>query len=124
MSSILESDKWSQVKKLNEGWSRDEKYHVSDYLGNEYLLRLSNNDLYNKKKWQYEMLKKIDQLSINTPKPMEFGIYKDKVYILLSYIKGEKAETKITSFTIDEQYYMGYKAGIMLKSFTQLTSVK
>lgn len=115
MSSILESDKWSQVKKLDEGWSRDEKYHVSDYLGNEYLLRLSNNDLFNKKKWQYEMLKKIDQLSINTPKPMEFGIYKDKVYILLSYIKGEKAETKITSFTIDEQYYMGYKAGIMLK---------
>lgn len=118
---ITRSKSWIKVIPINEGWSRDKKYHVYDINGNEYLLRLSSLDSLEKKKWQYKMLQEIEKLNINAPKPIEFGVIDDQVYLLLTWLKGEKAENAIQNYNEVEQYNLGYNAG---KIVQKLHSIK
>ena len=44
------------IAPLIKGWSRDKKYILESSGGERYVLRLSDNDLYEKKKNQFELL--------------------------------------------------------------------
>ena len=61
---IIEKYNISFIEPLTKGWSKDKKYILTS-KDKKYLLRLSNISLYNKKKEQFELLKKIEKLDIN-----------------------------------------------------------
>ena len=84
-------------------------------LNKKYILRISDNSLYDKRFRQYNLLKEVSNFKINCPKPIEFGQFKDKVYILLTYLDGKPAENEISKFTDIEQYKLGLEAGNILK---------
>lgn len=113
--SISSSSLWLDVKPINAGWSNDKKFKVTT-KNKQYLLRLSDISLYDQKRKQFELLKKVETLNINVPRPIEFGYLDDRyVYTLLSWIDGEDARENIHRFGQDEQYKMGIEAGQMMK---------
>ena len=104
------------VEPLLKGWSRDKKNILENSDGEKYVLRLSNNDLYEKKKKQFELLKKIELLGLNCSRPIEFGVVDDgTVYTLLSYLEGEDGETAAAALTNEEAYRLGIEAGDSLR---------
>lgn len=48
---------WIHIKKLDEGWSDDDKYQITDSHNHCYLLRISPVNLYENRKKQFELLK-------------------------------------------------------------------
>lgn len=120
-TNILNSDKWIKVEPLLKGWSDDKKYIVyTEDL--KYLLRVSNISLYNKRLEQFNLLKEVEKLNLNTPKPISFGKLNDtEVYMLLSYVEGVPAQEYILNVTDDEAYKLGIEAGNILK---KLHSIK
>lgn len=104
------------VAPLLKGWSGDKKYILENSDGERYVLRLSNNDLYDKKKNQFELLKKIERLGLNCSRPIEFGTMADgTVYTLLSYLEGEDGETAVAALTDEAAYRLGVEAGQCLR---------
>lgn len=120
-SVIKCSSTWKNIEKLNKGWSKDQKYIVTDINNNKFLLRLSDINLYEKKKEQFELLKKVESLSINASRPIEFGVFNDSlVYMVLTYLEGEDAEQIIESKSDKEAYNLGVQAGKALYKLHQI----
>ena len=104
------------VAPLLKGWSRDKKYILENSNRERYVLRLSDNDLYEKKKKQFELLNKIELLGLNCSRPIEFGADADgTVYTLMSYLEGEDGETAVEALTDKAAYRLGVEAGNCLR---------
>ena len=122
---IKNSNNWIKIEPLNKGWSKDKKYYIVDKYNNEFLLRISDISLYEKKKKQFELLKEIEKLNLNASRPIEFGVLNDsQIYMLLTWIKGESAEEIIPTLTNKNAYDLGVKAGIMMKQLHQISIEK
>lgn len=119
--SLLDKYEIIDVVKLTKGFSRDVKYIMSN-KENKYLLRISNMSLYNKKSNQYALLKEIENLNINTSKPVEFGVLNEKYcYMILSWLEGVDAEEAVLKVSDKEAYELGLEAG---KILYQLHNIK
>jgi serine/threonine-protein kinase len=106
----------TSVTPLLKGWSGDRKFILEDKGGERYLLRLSNPDLFEKKKAQFELLKKIELLRLNCSRPIEFGMDTDgTVYMLMSYLEGEDGKTAVAVLTDEAAYQLGIEAGNCLR---------
>ena len=72
--------------------------------------------LFEKKKEQFELLKKLEKLDINCSRPIAFGKLDDQhIYMLLSYLEGEDAEVVVPTLSNEEAYKLGIEAGKVLK---------
>ena len=101
---------------LLKGWSGDKKYILEGRDGERYILRLSDPGLYEKKKDQFELLKKIGTLGLFCSRPVGFGTAADgTVYMLLSYLEGEDGGTAVSALTDDSAYTIGIEAGRVLR---------
>lgn len=101
---------------LLKGWSRDKKYRLFSAGGEKLLLRISDGELFDKKKKQFELLRKIDALRINASKPVAFGSLDDgKVYTLLTWLDGEDAEKVLPEASSERAFELGMDAGKTMK---------
>ena len=92
------------------------KKYILTSKDKKYLLRLSNISLYNKKKEQFELLKKIEKLDINCSRPVEFGkLDEENIYMILTYLEGESCEDVLPRLTNEEAYKLGIEAGQVLQ---------
>lgn len=115
LKDIIEKYNISFVEPLTKGWSKDKKYILFSQ-DKKYLLRLSNISLYNKKKEQFELLKKIEKLDINCSRPVEFGkLDEENIYMILTYLEGESCEDVLPRLTNEEAYKLGIEAGQVLQ---------
>ena len=114
----------SKVFKLNKGWSKDEKYYIESEVGEKFLLRISDIKYYDDKKKEFMIMKEIFDLDINMSAPIDFGkCNNDKyVYLLLSWIEGTAADEIIATFSEEEQYNLGIKAGLILKKLHSISA--
>ena len=113
------------INLLSKGWSNDRKYILADTDGNKYLLRISDNALYDKKKKQFELLQQIEKTDIYCSRPIEFGtLINGNVYIILSYLDGIDGEEAIKLLSKNEAYLLGIEAGQILKKIHQIDIVK
>lgn len=116
IKGIIEKYNINFVEPLNKGWSKDKKYILTDSSDSKYLLRVSSPSLYSKKKEQFELLKKMEDLDIYCSRAIEFGTLEDgNVYILLSYLEGESAEDVLPHLSNEEAYLLGIEAGKVLQ---------
>ena len=121
LSVIKCLNNYKNIEKLNKGWSKDQKYIVTDQFDNKLLLRISDISLYDKKKEQFELLKQVEKLNINASRPIEFGKLNDnQIYMVLSYLEGIDAEVAIESVNDKQAYDLGIQAGIILKKLHQI----
>lgn len=125
-NEIPGSSKWQIVKAINKGWSNDQKYYIQTTDGRELLLRTSDISQYENKKREFEAIKQLDDIDILISRPIDFGICDNNqsVYSLLTWIKGEDAETVLPMLSHNEQYELGVKAGEVLKTIHQIPAPK
>jgi aminoglycoside phosphotransferase (APT) family kinase protein len=108
---------WIKVEPLLKGWSDDKKFYIEDDLGEKFLLRIADECQYEAKRREYESIKRCFDLGIPTSKPIDLGfcLNKQKVYLLLTWVEGEDAETALPNYSLNEQYNLGVKAGHILR---------
>ena len=115
LNNIVELNNVKSIEALNKGWSRDKKYIITTDK-DKYLLRISDISLYEKKKKQFELLKRLEELDINCSRPIGFGKYDEhSIYMVLSYLEGEDAEKVIPTLLDKEAYKLGIEAGKVLQ---------
>ena len=100
---------------IEKGWSGDKKYCATTTDGNQFLLRVSPIEQYERKKNEFELMHKIATLDIPMCKPLEFGISDEGVYSVQSWINGADAEENINHYTNKEQYAYGLESGQILR---------
>ena len=106
---------FTDVVKIEKGWSHEQKYKVTNVDGESFLLRITPIEQYEYKKAEFENMKMVSELGIPMCQPIEFGTCEDGVYSLQSWIEGKDAEEIIPSLTDKEVYDYGYEAGVILK---------
>lgn len=116
-NDITISNTWMKIKKIEYGWSSDEKYYIEDNKNIKYLLRISTADTYEQKKREFEIIKKFNTLDFKMSRAIEFGYFNEhrNVYMLLSWIEGCPLEEKLNSLPEIEQYRLGLNSGQILK---------
>ncbi len=105
---------------IHKGWSGDKKYCVTDESGKKYLLRVSPSEQLERKKTEFEMMRKVASLDVPMCVPIEFGENSEGVYSLQSWIDGTDAEELLPSFSDMEQYGYGIQAGRILKTIHRI----
>ena len=103
------------MEPISKGWSGDKKYKVIKPDGTKYLLRISPIERYEARKELFAMLEKLKNQDIPMCNPVEFGVCREGVYILLSWIEGEDAEGVIPLMPEADQYNMGFRSGEILR---------
>jgi aminoglycoside phosphotransferase (APT) family kinase protein len=105
---------------INKGWSGDKKYCVTTDKGENFLLRVSPIEQYEKKKTEFELMGKVASLGVPMCKPLEFGRCDEGVYSIQTFIDGVDAEEIAPTLTSDKQYHFGFEAGKILKEIHKL----
>ena len=107
---------------IDKGWSGDQKYCAAAADGKKYLLRISPIDCLERKRREYEKMRKVAELGIPMCLPVEFGIAgadahigpEGVAYSIQTWIDGEDAESLIMSMDALSQYRYGLDAGRIL----------
>ena len=101
---------------LLKGWSRDRKFILKTADGTRYLLRLSDDELFEKKKRQFELLTQIERLDLLCSRPVDFGVLDDgTVFTVLSFLDGVDGEIAVSSMSDKDAYRLGIEAGKVLR---------
>ncbi len=123
-NNIPNSDSFIKIVKLSHGWSKDQKYHIYTNDNEEYILRVSDASLYEKRKKQFEYLQELEKLDLPIPRPISFGWLNDsEIYMLLTYLKGLPADEYVEKATEEEAYELGYNAGKILKKIHSINII-
>ncbi|WP_068501446.1 aminoglycoside phosphotransferase family protein [Paenibacillus kribbensis] len=116
---------WSNVEEIHKGWSSDKKYYVQTTDGRELLLRIADIAHYNRRKREFEAVKKLDHVeNLLMSRPLEFGICNDgqSVYSMFTWIEGEDAEKVLPSLNTAQQYQLGVQAGNALRKMHKVSA--
>ena len=111
----MEFSSWNAIQEINKGWSTDRKYQVTDADGVYYLLRISPLDQYEAKKTEFFYMQRLASLAVPMCLPLEFGVCKEGIYSLQSWISGIDLEDALPSFTSAESRALGVEAGKILR---------
>lgn len=117
LSEFIEHKIYKKYEQIHAGWSSDLKYKLTDINNKEFLLRVSDISLINKKREDYHNIKRLSSLKLNIPRAVAFGT-KDKkraVYMILTWIKGSPLQNRVNHINPELQYKLGYKSGEILK---------
>lgn len=106
---------FQNIEPIEKGWSSDQKYHITQNNGHEYLLRLSPLSTIERQRTQFELMKQAATLAIPMCMPIEFGVWDNNTYVLHSWIRGQDLELILPKLSEMEQYKLGRKAGKILK---------
>ncbi|MBJ8030395.1 aminoglycoside phosphotransferase family protein [Bacillus cereus group sp. N21] len=103
----------TRIEQISKGFSPDKKYIVFFDNDEKYLLRTGNIEEYERKNTEFQILNEMHNLEVNSPKPIELGVFEDIgiCYNLYSYIKGKDAKILLPKYTNEEQYKIGIEAG-------------
>ena len=86
-----------------KGYSKDQKYCVTDDRGRKFLLRISPLEQYAQKKRQYDFMCQAAALGIPMCRPLEFGTSDEGVYSLQTWIDGGDAREIVPCLPAPEQ---------------------
>ncbi|WP_339166041.1 aminoglycoside phosphotransferase family protein [Brevibacillus sp. FSL L8-0520] len=103
----------SDIRRIAEGFSPDQKYVVSYDDGTKLLLRTADLKQYERKYAEYGIMEAIQMYGAKSPQPIDIGRLEQSelCYYLLSYIDGEDARGAIPDCTPEKQYRIGWDAG-------------
>ena len=115
-NDIPEYKSWIKIKKINYGWSSDEKYYIEDKDKEKLLLRISRIETYESKKKEFAIIEKFNKLGFQMSKAIKIGICNEgkNVYMLLSWVDGQSMEEGLSRLSQEEQYSLGIEAGRIL----------
>lgn len=114
---------WRKIEKINYGWSDDIKYYVEDLEGMKFLLRINNIDKLDAKKKEFYIIQKFNQLEFAMSQAIDVGSCNggQHTYMLLRWVEGQPMDQVIDTLSEREQYQLGVRAGIILKTIHNLS---
>jgi serine/threonine-protein kinase len=117
MKDVAGFESFVKIEPVLKGWSGEKKYCIKPAEEKKLLLRVASGSEYERKKAEYEMMKRVSALGIPIPEPIAFGTIDDdkSVYILLSWCGGEDAEAVLPRLPETEQYVLGIRSGKILR---------
>ncbi|MCL2004441.1 MAG: phosphotransferase [Oscillospiraceae bacterium] len=106
-----------KIEPIHKGWSGDQKYCIETAGGKRLLLRVADMAQYDRKKREYEMMKRVAELGVPMQQPVDFGASGsgEKVYVLLTWADGEDAEAMLPLMSETAQYMLGVASGEILR---------
>lgn len=122
MKDLPGLETFRRIEPITKGLSGDEKYRVETLDDRRMLLRLADPKEYDRKKTEYEMMKRAYEHGVRTSRPYAFGLCDGgrKVYALTEWLEGEDAESALPRMSETEQYGVGLKAGAVLRKIHTL----
>lgn len=111
MQDIKSYYTFNKIEPVNKGWSSDKKHYIETADGRKLLLRVADISEYDRKKAEFEMMKRVAALGVPMSQPVDFGTC-DKgksVYSLFTWRDGEDAEAVLPYLTETEQYVLGQR---------------
>ncbi|MEG1560719.1 MAG: phosphotransferase family protein [Clostridia bacterium] len=117
MTDIKGRESFVKIEPLNKGWSNDKKYYIETDDASTLLVRVADIKEYDRKKAEFDMMKKVDELGIPMSHPVRFGVCDGgkSVYTMLTWRNGEDAELALPRISKSLQYELGVKSGEILK---------
>lgn len=113
---------FKEIQLIKKGMSSDRKYFITTKNNESLLLRISDLNKLERRKAEYELLKRLSAISSAIPEPIDFGICCNgtKIYTLLSWADGQDAESVVPNLTTKEQYSLGRASGKILRKIHSL----
>ena len=100
---------------INQGWSDDKKYCVTDKNYQRYFLRVCNKEKLNSKKFEFNMMQKIASLGVPMCKPIKLELRGNEVHSMYEWIEGKDARGTILTYSVKQQYTYGVETGRILQ---------
>jgi aminoglycoside phosphotransferase (APT) family kinase protein len=115
---------FSDIIPIKKGYSSDLKYLIVTPSGKRYLARISPTDdarAISSMRDQSNLLNELSHFSLYIPKPHQFQIDEDgrSCLLILDYIDGEDGEEALIKLSCEDQYRIGFQAGVELKKLHQ-----
>ncbi|MCQ6561174.1 phosphotransferase family protein [Paenibacillus mendelii] len=113
------------IKQIHKGFSFDEKYLLFEGGDQpQYVLRTSDLQQMERKRSEYELIRRVYMTGVKTSEPIAFGTIESMqvCYMVLRFVIGEDGTDVLSSLTSDEQYHIGLEAGRELKLMHELQS--
>lgn len=117
MQDIPLCDTFTLMKRIEKGWSGEEKYYVETKRGERRLLRLTDASLLGRKQLEFSLMELAFSLGVPMPRPLHVGLCngEDSAYSLFTWCDGENSETVLPTLSEQEQYGLGIRAGEILR---------
>lgn len=115
-------DTWISIEPINQGFSTDRKFCITDINCEKFFLRLSDATSYARKKQEHEIIRSMSCLEVPTVKDVYLGLCNSEkhTYMLQTWIDGEILENVLPTFSKTKQYELGLEAGRLLKKIHSL----
>lgn len=126
MFDIKNYDTFKKIEAINKGWSDDKKFYIETVTNGKLLLRICDMAEYDKKKSEYEIIKRLADRGLPVSRPVDFGVCDNgkSVYSIFVWCDGEDAEKVLPNLTEVEQYSLGLKSGQILKEIHSIPAPK
>lgn len=126
MIDIPNYDTFAKIEPITKGLSSDKKYYIETTDGQRMFLRISDLVEYDRKKAEYDMMKRVYNIGVLTSQPIDFGLCDDgkSCYSLSGWLDGEDAEKALPFMSETEQYVLGLKSGKTLRKIHTLPAPK
>lgn len=117
MKDIRDYNTFKKIERINKGWSDDKKYYVGTNDGKQLLLRISDFENYDRKKFEFEMMEQVVKTGIPMATPIDFGICENgkNVYSIFTWCSGVDADQVLPQLSEMKQYMLGLQYGKTLK---------
>lgn len=80
-----------------------------------YLVRVFPINLLQERKQEFKIIQALDSQTPFVPKAYDFGFIEREGYMIISYLRGEDAESGMTHLSHSEQFKAGFSAGKILR---------
>jgi len=121
IKNLLEelSLKSSNIKRIEKGWSNKQKY-IIETENEAFNLSIFDVVNYNRYSNVFKFQKELYELGSKVAKPIDIFIFKDKGVALYEFIQGLDGEVIINTLSKQNQYDIGFQAGLELKKIHSL----
>ena len=107
---------FTRLEEVRAGWSGDRKYHAWDDGGQEFFLRLSPPEKWEKAQSAFALQEKAFQLGLPVSEPIELAQEEGQVRFVERWLPGQMAEDALPALPQEEQYRLGREAGEILRA--------
>ncbi len=124
MNDIPGFDTFAKAELIHKGCSGDKKYYVETKEGKRLLLRVSDISLYEEKRREFDIVKRMSATGMKMSLPISFGVCENgkSVYQLLSWCDGTEAKAAMKDLSAARQYSFGRKAAKILRHMETIDS--
>lgn len=109
-----------RLEEIHSGWSGDQKYHAWDANGQEFFLRLSPLDKWEKLQQAYSLHKQAARMGLPVSKPLELLREEGRIRYVEEWLPGSMAEDALPGLPKEAQRRLGRDAGRFLKRLHSL----